>query len=502
MTGDGEALRGALGRHVQAFLQAARGRFELHRVMSVGGMGVVLHVADRQLGGEAALKLMLDPGADARALERFRREGRALAAIDHPNVVKVFDQGELGGRPFLVMEFIRGLNLQHLIDRYVEQKQRPPKAKWTCGVLQQIADALAACHAAGIIHRDVKPANIVLETATNRPVLVDFGVVGQESGGESFAGTLTAADDMVGTPLFMAPEQLQAAREVDTRADLWALGVIAVRSLTGHYPFPGPRVFRQIRKSAPRLHESFKDLSPGLQAWVLRLLEKDPGLRPASPREALDELIAIAPEQAGPVAEPLGRAVSLLAPTGHRLFLFAGASLPFGRDPGSPEALCLRPLPDSRGPAARRLSRVHGRFETRGGRFFLTDTSSHGISRGGEQLERDRPVELYAGDGLDVGAGAVTMRAWPMEGGLLLTRDDEPRHALLWVTGTARVPTAILARTGWPAMVLRLARKDAALCLLDDPSERPVVPGELVTTGGIAWRVEDYDAAHFKSPAG
>ena len=299
MTGDGEALRGALGRHVQAFLQAARGRFELHRVMSVGGMGVVLHVADRQLGGEAALKLMLDPGADARALERFRREGRALAAIDHPNVVKVFDQGELGGRPFLVMEFIRGLNLQHLIDRYVEQKQRPPKAKWTCGVLQQIADALAACHAAGIIHRDVKPANIVLETATNRPVLVDFGVVGQESGGESFAGTLTAADDMVGTPLFMAPEQLDTGGElgeVGPAADVWALGAVLFAGLTGRPPAGGESLVELVaaRLTSAPLSPAARNprVSPVLDELCRRAMATRPEERPAMAELAreLDEL--------------------------------------------------------------------------------------------------------------------------------------------------------------------------------------------------------------------
>ena len=474
-------------------IPARLGSWELVERLGSGAQGAVF-LGVSESGERAAIKL-LNATDDAKALQRFGKEVEILLALAHEGIFRIHDYGGHAGRVWYAMEAVEGGSLE---DRLRADERLTESAFRELAI--QLLEALDAAwnHPKRFVHRDLKPGNILIR-GDGRAVISDFGF---GTGTSADATRMTMEGTGLGTPLFMAPEQLQAAREVDTRADLWALGVIAVRSLTGHYPFPGPRVFRQIRKSAPRLHESFKDLSPGLQAWVLRLLEKDPGLRPASPREALDELIAIAPEQAGPVAEPLGRAVSLLAPTGHRLFLFAGASLPFGRDPGSPEALCLRPLPDSRGPAARRLSRVHGRFETRGGRFFLTDTSSHGISRGGEQLERDRPVELYAGDGLDVGAGAVTMRAWPMEGGLLLTRDDEPRHALLWVTGTARVPTAILARTGWPAMVLRLARKDAALCLLDDPSERPVVPGELVTTGGIAWRVEDYDAAHFKSPAG
>ena len=253
-----------------------------------GGMGVVYRALDQHTGTEVALKLLAAGRARGVDGERFRREARAAAALDHPNIAKVLEIGEHQGHPFLAMPLYKGETLKKRLDR-AEEIAPMPLAE-IVSIAAQLASALETAHSAGIVHRDLKPANLML-TRGGRLKLLDFGLAFWEG-----SSRLTDTGGAVGTLAFMAPEQLRG-EEVDARADLWSFGAVLYEMLAGRPPFVKGHneslqdlMQRILEGEPPPLAEERSDTPAILARIVHRCLQKDPAARFASAGEIVDEL--------------------------------------------------------------------------------------------------------------------------------------------------------------------------------------------------------------------
>jgi predicted Ser/Thr protein kinase len=208
----------------------AFGRYRIEAKLGQGGMAAVYLASDAVLGRSVALKIpFLYPGAVETIRERFRREARAAATLDHPNICQIFDVGEHAGRPYLAMAYIRG---QPLTERLNTSRAMPVDD--VLRLVQKLAGALQYAHDRGVIHRDLKPANIMINDR-DEPVVMDFGLARREEPGDF---SLTRSGQVVGTPAYMAPEQIAGQRgEVGRRSDVYSLGVVLYQLLTGRLPF-------------------------------------------------------------------------------------------------------------------------------------------------------------------------------------------------------------------------------------------------------------------------
>lgn len=273
------------------------GRYEVQGELGAGGFATVYRAYDPKLDRHVALKILHPHHAhDAATRERFVREGRALARVRHPNIVQIHDAGDTEYSAYLAMELVEGRSL----DAILEQRGPLPLAE-VVGITEEVAGALAAVHARGLVHRDVKPVNILIEDGTGRAVLLDLGVV------RAVDAATTASGYLVGTPGFMAPEQLQEPAEITLRTDVYQLGATVYALLTGRPPFEGDtmRVLDAVARAAPPdLRDVRPDLPPSVALIVARALAKNPSLRPAGTRELAGQLRA-ANAQAVPPAAPL-----------------------------------------------------------------------------------------------------------------------------------------------------------------------------------------------------
>ncbi|MBI4860737.1 MAG: protein kinase [Candidatus Riflebacteria bacterium] len=260
------------------------GNYEVLQPLGQGGMGVVLKVLNRKLDRVEALKLLPERTAkDAPAVELLVQEARALAVVSHPNIVKVFGLGEHNGRPYLTMEFLEGETLTATIRR-----RGRLEVGEILGVARQVALGLRAAHAGGIVHRDVKPENIMLTAGGQRVKLMDFGLARDlsSSGGlrqESFMGTIH----------YISPEQING-QNVDHRTDVYSFGVVLYEMLTGQPPFDSPNphnlMFMHLTKTPPSPRVLRPEIPVGVEALVLHCLEKAPERRPSGFDEVLKEL--------------------------------------------------------------------------------------------------------------------------------------------------------------------------------------------------------------------
>jgi Tfp pilus assembly protein PilF len=251
------------------------GPYEIVAAIGAGGMGEVYRAHDTRLHRDVAIKVLPETLAHGSAWERFEREARAASALNHPNICAVYDVGEADGRQFLVMELLEGKTLRDFIGK------KPVDPKTAAALGMQIADALEAAHAKGIVHRDIKPGNIMV-TGRDHVKVLDFGLAKHAPANADDTRTLdqlTAAGTLVGTPHYLAPELLQG-KEADARSDLWALGVVLYEMLSGRLPFPGPTVFEVssaiLKEDPPPLPAS---VPYKLKSIVERCLEKEPEAR-------------------------------------------------------------------------------------------------------------------------------------------------------------------------------------------------------------------------------
>jgi hypothetical protein len=291
-----------------------RGRLGGYRVLQVlgsGGMGVVFEAEDPQLRRRVALKALLPVlAASPAARQRFLREARAAAAVRNDHVVTIYQVGEDRGIPFLAMELLHGETLEARLHR----DGRLPLAE-VLRVGRETAEGLAAAHEKGLVHRDVKPANLWLEAGTGRVKILDFGLAHAASDDTR----LTRSGALVGTPGYLAPEQVQGGVG-GPRSDLFSLGCVLYRMAAGALPFRGTDALSALAALAvetPRpVRELNPEVPPALAGLVARLLAKDASARPASARAVADELAALEASRArqAPQAPAAGRGTPRPAP--------------------------------------------------------------------------------------------------------------------------------------------------------------------------------------------
>jgi serine/threonine protein kinase len=284
-----EELRALLEPAGEAGGLGRLGGYRLIEVLGMGGMGVVLRAEDPQLRRVVALKVMkpvLAAGAANR--QRFLREAQATAGLEHDHVAAVYQVGEDRGLPFLAMQLLHGETLAQRLER----EGRLPVAE-VVRIGREVTEGLAAAHAKGLIHRDVKPGNIWLQAGSGRVKVLDFGLARAADD----ATPLTQTGTVVGTPAYMAPEQARG-EPVDARCDLFSLGCVLYQMATGELPFRGRNATALLHALAVDRPRPPRQLNPdvpqALSDLVLRLLVKDPAGRPASAQEVSAALAAIA----------------------------------------------------------------------------------------------------------------------------------------------------------------------------------------------------------------
>src|SRR3954451_18098253 len=267
-------------------------RYELEELVGTGGMSSVFRAHDRLLDRKVALKVLHEQyTADADYVERFRHEARAVAALSHPNIVTVIDRGEHEGRQFIVFEYVAGENLKRLIER-----RGPAPVATALELAMQIGRGLSFAHQQGLVHRDVKPQNVLLN-GDGQAKVTDFGIARSLD----VQHGMTQTGTVLGTFDYIAPEQAQGHR-VDEHTDVYSLGVVLYELLTGEVPFPGENfvavAMRHINEPPPPIRDRRPDVSPRLEAAVHRAMAKDPADRFQTMAELADELEACLDEVA------------------------------------------------------------------------------------------------------------------------------------------------------------------------------------------------------------
>ncbi len=269
--------------HFQLVAEGAviAGKFRLERILGIGGMGAVFEATHTALGERVAVKFLRPELRDKPELvERFLREARSQFRINSDHVVRVLDVGTAeSGTPYIAMELLEGVSLHAHLRRV--GRVAPAEA---AEIAVQACDALAAAHALGIVHRDVKTRNLMLTRGPGgalRVKLVDFGVAQISS--PDLGERLTATETIMGTPLYMPPEQLRSARLADARSDVWAIGVVLYEVLTGRLPYlaesAADMLFRQYHETPRPVHEVAPGVPAGLCAIVSRCLALEPDER-------------------------------------------------------------------------------------------------------------------------------------------------------------------------------------------------------------------------------
>ncbi len=294
------------------------GRYDIIDLVGRGGMGVLYRGHDKALERDVAVKMMhLDFSRDSSARERFQREARAVARLQHRNIVTIHELGEVDGNPYIVMELLSGKDL----DEVMKTDTLLPLGR-KLDIVAQLCDALAYAHDQGIVHRDVKPGNVrLLEDGTVK--ILDFGIA------RFHTSSLTQSGTVMGTPSYMAPEQIMG-QPVDGRADLFSAGVLLYELLAGHRPFVGDSptavAYQIMHSDAPPLVAELPDLPDAINQVVTRALQKDPKNRYARAQEMASDLqtvrmmldLPLKPESGERMATPNPEVVTQLFATMQR----------------------------------------------------------------------------------------------------------------------------------------------------------------------------------------
>src|ERR671922_2796213 len=271
--------------------QLIAGRYEIEELVGTGGMSSVYRARDTVLGRHVALKVLHEHfSTDEEYVERFRREARAIARLNHPNIVTVIDRGEFEGRQFIVFEHVPGENLKDLVRR-----EGPLPVQEALALTQQVARGLAFAHEHGIVHRDVKPQNVLVDEGGSAKV-TDFGIARSLEVDQD----ITETGAVLGTSHYLSPEQAGGAA-VDERSDQYSLGVLLYELLTGEVPYPGESVMtvamRHLRDPVPRVREKRPDVSARVDDLVGRAMAKRPEERFASTEALVGALEACLMEE-------------------------------------------------------------------------------------------------------------------------------------------------------------------------------------------------------------
>src|SRR5690242_6919488 len=271
-------------------LQAALGTgYELQSELTVGGMSRVFVSVDRALGRKVVVKVLPPDLAAGVNRERFRREIQVAAQLQHPHIVPLLSADEQGDLLWYTMPFIDGESLRTALEN-----KKAFSVRDVIRVMHDVVDALAFAHARGVIHRDIKPGNILRQGS--HALVTDFGVAKAISAALPMSG-VTSAGIAIGTPAYMAPEQLAGDAAADHRVDIYAVGLLAYELLTGSSPFTGPSpretLAAQLTRDPKPLHEVSPQIPRTLSALVMRCLAKDPANRPQHAEEILQELDAM-----------------------------------------------------------------------------------------------------------------------------------------------------------------------------------------------------------------
>ncbi|MFT3770962.1 MAG: protein kinase [Minicystis sp.] len=365
-------------------------RYVVEDVLGSGGMGLVVAARHVQLGQPLAIKFLYpEMAARAEVVARFMREARATASIQSEHVARVYDVGTLpSGAPYMVMERLVGSDLEK-----VAKTRGPLPIAETVGYVLEACEAIAEAHAQGIVHRDLKTANIFVAQrpdGTTTVKVLDFGISKMTDSAVGLTGTATT----LGSPSYISPEQIQSTKSVDHRTDIWALGVILHRSLTGSWPFDAEQILGVLRKiledPAPPLRSLRPDAPEALEAAVLRCLEKSLDRRTRDVADLAIELLPFAPPGAQGSVERIVKALrgpgaTVTAPATHD-------PLPFSET--MPVSMELEAPPVSQAP----LSQVP---------LSQAPLSQAPLSQA--------PLSQAAGDGSAVKARAAWLRTIPMQ---------------------------------------------------------------------------------------
>jgi serine/threonine protein kinase len=263
------------------------GKYQVVENLGRGGMAEVYKAYQETLDRYVAIKVMHSFLADEKGfLGRFQREARAMAALNHPNIVGVYDFDIFEEMYYIAMEYVSGGTLKDLIESMSDQEESLPLSVSTRVVLE-VADALAYAHGRGMVHRDIKPGNIML-TEDGRAVLTDFGIAKILSG-----PTFTATGAMVGTPAYMSPEQ-GLGKPGDERSDLYALGVLFYQMATGRLPYdadtPLAVILKHVNEPVPTPTDLNNDIPAAIQSVIVKAMAKDPEERYQSANEMIQKL--------------------------------------------------------------------------------------------------------------------------------------------------------------------------------------------------------------------
>ena len=257
------------------------GKYRVDAVLGVGGMGIVVAATHLQLQQKVALKFLLPSAIQSpEAVERFLREARAAVRLKSEHVAKVTDVGTLeSGAPYMVMEFLLGADLSHVM----AERGLLPVSEGVSFVMQA-CEAIAEAHSLGIVHRDLKPQNLfVTRKVDGRPLIkvLDFGI--SKSTDTQTGLSLTRTSSIMGSPLYMSPEQMRSSKNVDQRSDIWALGVVLYEVITGRVPFEAesvPELCLKVVQDQPDAPKALRaEIQEGLSTVILRCLEKEPARR-------------------------------------------------------------------------------------------------------------------------------------------------------------------------------------------------------------------------------
>lgn len=262
------------------------GKYQVLEILGRGGMGVVYRAQDKRMGRQVAIKTLTETYLkDTGMLERFYQEAEKTGMLKHPNIVTVYDLGEQDGFPYIVMEYVEGQSLDRII-----QEHQPLPLLYKLRIIEQVCHALGYAHQAGVVHRDVKPANVILQPDGNAKLL-DFGIARLEKSGNAAPG-LTMAGSVIGTLPYMAPERLQGIRS-DARSDIFATGVLMYHLIAGELPFSGEElvlVKKLLNDKQRALSERMEGCPELLDTITDRSLAKNPNDRYGSAEEMASDL--------------------------------------------------------------------------------------------------------------------------------------------------------------------------------------------------------------------